>query len=110
MVEDKRYNEKTCEFEATDKLPRMKCLNSSMLKQLAEVYTPTIFEMFQDQFDLFMACVNKQRRDCELLVEYVIGLVDHEGEWKVLFHPQEMKISRTCRRLEGVYGLYIEGV
>ncbi|KAF7823653.1 protein FAR1-RELATED SEQUENCE 5-like [Senna tora] len=30
--------------------------------QLAEVYTPIILDMFQDQFDLFSACCIKQRR------------------------------------------------
>ncbi|KAF7806718.1 protein FAR1-RELATED SEQUENCE 5-like [Senna tora] len=89
-----------CELEATEKLPILRCPSSPMLKQLAKVYTPTIFDMFQDQFDLKEACCVKQRKESEPLFEYVIYMVDHEGGWKVLFHPQEKSISCSCRRFE----------
>ncbi|KAF7824330.1 protein FAR1-RELATED SEQUENCE 5-like [Senna tora] len=100
VVEDKRYNEWKCEFEAREKLPRLRCPSSPMLQQLAEVYTPIILDMFQDQFDLFSACCIKQRRQSESLIEYVIDMYKHKGEWEVLFHTQEKSVSCTCRRFE----------
>ncbi|KAF7802441.1 protein FAR1-RELATED SEQUENCE 5-like [Senna tora] len=100
VVEDKRYNELECEFEARDKLPRLRNPSSHMLKQLAKIYTPTIFDLFQDQNDLFWDCCVKQRRESESFVEYVINMVDYEGEWKVLFYPHDKTISCTCRKFE----------
>ncbi|KAF7819769.1 protein FAR1-RELATED SEQUENCE 5-like [Senna tora] len=104
VVEDKRYNEWKCEFEAREKLPRLRCPSSPMLQQLAEVYTPIILDMFQDQFDLFSACCIKQRRQSESLIEYVIDMYKHKGEWEVLFHTQEKSVSCTCRRFE-IFGI-----
>ncbi|KAF7811452.1 protein FAR1-RELATED SEQUENCE 5-like [Senna tora] len=100
VVEDKRYNELKCEFEAREKVPRLRYPSSPMIQQLAKVYTPTIFEMFQDQIDLFFTCCVKQRRESESLIEYVINMLNHKGEWKVLFYPQEKSISCTCRKFE----------
>ncbi|KAF7823512.1 protein FAR1-RELATED SEQUENCE 5-like [Senna tora] len=42
----------------------------------------------------------KQRRQSESLIEYVIDMYKHKGEWKVLFHTQEKSVSCTWRRFE----------
>ncbi|XP_029127003.1 protein FAR1-RELATED SEQUENCE 5-like, partial [Cajanus cajan] len=41
VVEEKRYNELKCEYEARQKIPRLKNPYSDILKQVSELYTPT---------------------------------------------------------------------
>ncbi|KAF7824447.1 protein FAR1-RELATED SEQUENCE 5-like [Senna tora] len=100
VVEDKRHNELKCEFESRQKLPKLKCEFSPMLKQVAEIYTPTIFDLFQDQFDMFQACSIKHKNEVESCFEYVINVIDQEGEFRVLFHPLEKALSCSCRKFE----------
>ncbi|XP_057418076.1 protein FAR1-RELATED SEQUENCE 1-like [Lotus japonicus] len=45
--EEKRYNELKCEYEARQKIPKLKNIYSNILKQVSELYTPTIFDIFQ---------------------------------------------------------------
>ncbi|KAF7815676.1 protein FAR1-RELATED SEQUENCE 5-like [Senna tora] len=63
-------------------------LSLPMLKQLTEVYTPTYFDMFQDQFDSMWVCSFGYGHG-----EYTIDIVDDEMKWRVLYHPQERSIS-----------------
>ncbi|KAF7811845.1 protein FAR1-RELATED SEQUENCE 5-like [Senna tora] len=100
VVEDKRYNELKCEFELRQKLPRLKCAFSPMLKQVVEVYTPTIFDIFQEQFDMFHACSIKHKNEIQPCFEYVINVFDQESEFRVLLHPLEKAVSCSCRRFE----------
>ncbi|XP_073119691.1 protein FAR1-RELATED SEQUENCE 5-like [Henckelia pumila] len=84
VLEDKRYNELRCEFEARQKLPRLKLESSPMLRQLSEIYTPTVFHLFQMEFVLFAAAYIKYRNETQPLFEYVVGLIDKDGEWKCM--------------------------
>ena len=102
VVEDKRYNELMSEFKARDQVARLKCVSSRMLQHLSGIYTPTIFETFQEQFDLFFACSIKQRKEIGSLLEYIVHMDVSEGEWTVWFHPQESSISCSCKKFERV--------
>ncbi|KAL8501471.1 hypothetical protein ACS0TY_020848 [Phlomoides rotata] len=100
VLEDKRYNELRCEFETRQKLPRLKLESSPMLRQLSEIYTPTIFHLFQTEFDLFAAAYIKYKNEAHTLFEYVVGLIDEDGEWRVTFDPNTKMISCSCRKFE----------
>ncbi|XP_073030788.1 protein FAR-RED IMPAIRED RESPONSE 1-like [Primulina eburnea] len=47
VLENKKYNELMCEFETCQKLSRLKLESSRMLGLLSEIYTPTVFNLFQ---------------------------------------------------------------
>ena len=53
-VEYKRNNELNAEFESRTKLPRLK-IRTHMLIQASKLYTPTIFEAFQSEYERSMA-------------------------------------------------------
>ncbi|XP_073129949.1 protein FAR1-RELATED SEQUENCE 5-like [Henckelia pumila] len=100
VLEEKRYNELRCEFETRQKLPRLKLESSPMLRQLSEIYTPTIFNLFQMEFVLFAAAYIKFKNETQPLFEYVVGLIDKEGEWRVTFNPSTKMISCSCQKFE----------
>ena len=59
VVADKRYNEMKCEYEAGEKKPRLIVQSSPILRQVAQIYTPPVLELFQEQFDFFFAtCIS----------------------------------------------------
>ncbi|KAL8488238.1 hypothetical protein ACS0TY_024501 [Phlomoides rotata] len=100
VLEDKRYNELKCEFDARQKIPRLKLESSPMLRQLSKIYTLTIFDLFQKEFALFAAAYIKQRNETHSLFEYVVGLEGKDGEWRVTFEPSTKMISCSCRKFE----------
>jgi hypothetical protein len=53
-VQEKRKNELDAEFGARKKLPRIR-MNTPMLLQTSKLYTPTIFEAFQIEYERSMA-------------------------------------------------------
>ena len=97
---EKRYNESRCEYESRHKLPRIRYGHSPILRQLAEVYTHIVFDLFHHEFDLFLATNIRQRNESQYPFEYVIALVGVEGGWKVLFDPVQSSISCSCRKFE----------
>jgi zinc finger SWIM domain-containing protein 3 len=100
VVEEKRYNELVSEYESRHKLPKLRYNYSSILMQLAQIYTPTVFEMFHDEFSLFFATCIRERNVSQFPFEYVITSVNDEGEWRVLFDPVQISISCNCRKFE----------
>lgn len=54
-----QYNEMKCEYEAGEKKPRLIVQSSPILRQVAQIYTPPVLELFQEQFDFFFAtCIS----------------------------------------------------
>ncbi|KAK9684739.1 hypothetical protein RND81_10G228600 [Saponaria officinalis] len=51
VVRQKRENEIISEYESREKLPRIKLRRSPLLQQAGQVYTPKIFEAFQDEYE-----------------------------------------------------------
>ncbi|XP_075504354.1 protein FAR1-RELATED SEQUENCE 5-like [Primulina tabacum] len=100
VLEEKWYNELRCEFETSQKLSRLKLESSPMLRQLSEIYTLTIFHLFQVEFVLFAASYIKYKNETQPLFEYIVGRIDKEGEWRVTFNPSTKMISRSCRKFE----------
>ncbi|XP_045827059.1 protein FAR-RED IMPAIRED RESPONSE 1-like [Trifolium pratense] len=100
VVEEKRYNELVSEYESRHKLPKLRYNYSSILMQLAQIYTPTVFEVFHEEFSLFFATCIRERNVSQFPFEYVITSINDEGEWRVLFDPIQISISCNCRKFE----------
>ena len=100
VVEDKRYNELKWEFKMQQKKPRVKMESSPMLRQLVQIYTTPIFDLFQQEYDLHAATHIIHRNEVPPLFEFVVGMVDQEGEQCVLFDPSNKSISCSCKKFE----------
>ncbi|XP_054784021.1 protein FAR-RED IMPAIRED RESPONSE 1-like [Prosopis cineraria] len=111
LLWNKRYNELQSDFNSRQKLPRLILKSSSMLQQLSQVYTPSIFDLFQHEYDLRDAMCIKERKerkiaadDDALIIDYVITMVDKKGEWRLTFEPsredKEAVITCNCKKFE----------
>ncbi|KAF7826726.1 protein FAR1-RELATED SEQUENCE 5-like [Senna tora] len=100
VVEDKRYSELVCEFNLRDKLPRLNYSLSPMVIQATKVYTPPIFDKFQYEFNISLACSIKYRYESEACFEYGITIVGREEEFRVWFNPPQKALSCSCKRFE----------
>lgn len=98
VVEYKRKKELQSEFESRKKLPRIK-MRTPMLIQASKLYTPTIFEAFQGEYERSMvACTTVLEGTNEYLV--AIGSLDEnitfEKEYKVIGDPIQQTSTCSC--------------
>ncbi|KAK2457486.1 protein FAR1-RELATED SEQUENCE [Trifolium repens] len=100
VVEEKRYKELMCEFETRQKIPRLKNSYSDILQQMSELYTPTIFDLFQEQYELFEACIVKSMNIQTSSINYVIAMKKDLGEWQVDYDLEKKSICCSCRKFE----------
>ncbi|KAF7841298.1 protein FAR1-RELATED SEQUENCE 5-like [Senna tora] len=73
-------------------------------KSFAKVYTPPIFDEFQYEFNISLACSIKYKHESEAGFEYGIIIVGREVEFRVLFNPPQKAVSYSCKRFEN-FGL-----
>ncbi|XP_056692025.1 protein FAR1-RELATED SEQUENCE 5-like [Spinacia oleracea] len=89
----KRQNETNNEFDSREKLPRIKMRRSPLHRQVGQIYTPNIFEAFQDEYDWSMAAYIKEPVEGQLSNEYRVAISDLENddpidkEYQVLSDP-----------------------
>jgi len=100
VVAEKRYKESQCEFEARQKIPRLKNKYSYILKQMSEIYTPTIFDLFQNEYELFETCSVKNVNIQTPIIDYIVVMEIDLGEWKVSFDLEKNSICCSCRKFE----------
>ena len=100
VVEEKRYNELVCEYNSRHKLAMLRYELSPILIQMGKIYTHTVFDLFQQEFALFLASCILERNESPPLFEYVITRVNHEGSWRVSFDHDSTSISCSCRKFE----------
>ncbi|CAJ2664423.1 unnamed protein product [Trifolium pratense] len=100
VVEEKRGKELTCEYESSHKLARLIYESSPILIQMGKIYTHSVFELFQNEFKLFLALSISERNESHSLCEYVITMVNHEGSWRVSFDRASMSITCSCKKFD----------
>ena len=111
VLVDKRYNELKSDFNSRQKLPNLLVKSSPMLQHLSQVYTPPIFNLFQQEYDLRDATCIKEKKERKMnedddiiIFDYLITRVDKRGEWKLTFEPskedKESNITCSCKKFE----------
>ncbi|KAK2972760.1 hypothetical protein RJ640_019408 [Escallonia rubra] len=103
MVEsDKRYREVEAEYNAKEKMPRVKVSCLPLLKQAGKVYTPKIFELFQRQWEKSLLALVGNKQERGRLQEYLIVSCDEEGEYVVTHDEENATLSCSCNKFETV--------
>ncbi|GAU38767.1 hypothetical protein TSUD_64980 [Trifolium subterraneum] len=100
VIEEKRAKELHHEYESSHKLPRLIYELSPILVQMGKVYTHTVFELFQNEFKLFLALSLSERNESHSLCEYVITMGNHERSWRVSFDRASNSITCSCKNFE----------
>ncbi|CAN1849458.1 Protein FAR1-RELATED SEQUENCE 5 [Linum perenne] len=82
LVEDRRYKELLAEFKMRDTSPMLK-VNVEMLRDASVIYTPQVFQMFQEEYikalDCSMDKTNKTEDQTEYKVKYSSKVTEHQG-------------------------------
>ncbi|XP_038700657.1 protein FAR-RED IMPAIRED RESPONSE 1-like [Tripterygium wilfordii] len=100
VVQQKREKELLAEFNSREKMPTLSLKRSPILQQAARVYTPIIFQFFQNEIDCLSAAKIKDRDDSNPTKKYLIELLDEVGEYIVLYTPSSVTITCSCRLFE----------
>ena len=98
VVEYKRNNELNTEFESRKKLPRLK-MRTPMLIQASKLYTPTIFEAFQSEYERSMAAYTtalEGKNEYLVAIESVDENFTLEKEYKVIGDPSDQISTCSC--------------
>ncbi|KAG9439879.1 hypothetical protein H6P81_020044 [Aristolochia fimbriata] len=83
VVEDRRYSETIEEFRTTNNTPEV-MVKCEMLKAVVTVYMPTIFCIFEDQFESSIFQVLTLKRDDGCIRVYEVG--SSKGAWHTVMY------------------------
>jgi zinc finger SWIM domain-containing protein 3 len=105
-VQEKREKEVKSEHEARKKLPMLKLKGTPVLQQAANVYTPPIFKLFQEEFEKSAAAYIKNSVQNDSINEFTVAICNLEGRptntygYKVSVHPINQTVSCSCKKFE----------
>ena len=99
LLRDKRYEEVTSDFKATQSTPVPKA-ELTILKQAAKVYTPVVFRLFEDQvlqtLNCYFFCCGDDGADNV----YKVKVHGKHHEHTVKFSSLELKVRCSCKKFE----------
>ncbi|XP_028054180.1 protein FAR1-RELATED SEQUENCE 5-like [Camellia sinensis] len=99
VLYDKRYKELEAEYNLSQKLPRVS-IPTLMLKQMADIYTKTIFEEFQNEYvQSIEASIVGTLNDGESTIFTVRTVVDGNKDKNVIMHRNGF-LSCSCKKFE----------
>jgi zinc finger SWIM domain-containing protein 3 len=105
-VQEKREKEIKSEHDAMKKLPMIKLKGTPVLQQAANVYTPPIFKLFQEEFEKSTTTYIKNSVQNDSVTEYSVGICSLEGQptnnfgYKVDVDPINQTVSCNCKKFE----------
>jgi len=82
------------------KIPRLKSSYSNVLQQMSKLYTPTIFDLFQNEYQLFETCFVKNMNIQKSPLDFVIDMLRDSGEGRVSFKLDKNLICCSCFKFE----------
>jgi zinc finger SWIM domain-containing protein 3 len=100
VVKQKRDKELEAEYNSRQKLPRLNLKSSPMLNQVAKVYTPKAFELFQNEVEEVPPLCIIDRNTSQVTHTYVVGLFNGHRTYKITWNPLEQNLSCSCRKFE----------
>ncbi|XP_028076355.1 protein FAR1-RELATED SEQUENCE 5-like [Camellia sinensis] len=99
VLYEKRYKELEAEYNLSQKLPRVS-IPTVMLKQVAEIYTKTIFEEFQNEYvQSIEASIIGTIHDGESTIFTIRTMVDGKKE-KIVTMDGGGSLSCSCKKFE----------
>lgn len=100
LLDENRYAELQADFHATQSFPRIP--PSKMLTQAAKVYTPSVFELFRKEFEVFLDSVLCFCGDEETMGVYKVVVGEKPKEHYVKFDSSDNLIVCSCKKFEFV--------
>ena len=104
VVQDKRDKESQAEFESRKKQPRIRMM-APILIQASMIYTPSIFEVFQAEYEKYLAAYTVSSNGSNEFVIAIgapIGTLTNEEERKVMVNLADQMVTCSCRLFERI--------
>ncbi|WJX30659.1 hypothetical protein P8452_19175 [Trifolium repens] len=96
VVNGIRNNESEADYESRHELPKLKMRRVRMLIQAGNIYTPKIFEEFQEEFEEYQGtCVKNLKEGL-----YVVTNYDNSKERMVIGNLVDQNVACDCRKFE----------
>jgi zinc finger SWIM domain-containing protein 3 len=104
----KREKEIETLYEMRKKQPRLKA-NIPILQQMSLIYTPKVFEIFQEEWEISMASSVKSKIESQLNIEYCILVYSFDNGhcnkcFQVIFNHVDQSVSCNCNKF-GKWGV-----
>ncbi|KAL4638866.1 hypothetical protein ACB092_03G177800 [Castanea dentata] len=99
VVNQKWDKELEAKYNSRHKFPRLKLKSSPMLNQVATVYTPTLFDLFQTEVKEVMA-LSILERNVSQTHSYVVRVFNQYGKYEVIWNPLDETLSCSYRKFE----------
>ncbi|XP_042486538.1 protein FAR1-RELATED SEQUENCE 5-like [Macadamia integrifolia] len=100
VLNQKRGNELKAEFDARNKMPRLANSMSIVQKQVGELYTPVIFQLFQEEYNWMTVCTIISRTDGNPYIYFRVGIYEADCEYKVCCNPLQGIVACSCMKFE----------
>jgi zinc finger SWIM domain-containing protein 3 len=100
VIKQKCDKELETEYNFRQKLSGLNLKNSPMLNQLAKVYTPKVFELFQNQVEEVPPLSIIDHNESQETHRYVVGIFNGHGKYNIMWNPLDQTLSCSCRKFE----------
>ena len=101
VLDDLRYNELESNYDMSQRLPVLK-VEVLLLKNSREVYTPKIFNLFQQEYMKSLDMVVNACHGNSSLFEYKVCMYGHTREHNVIFNSMDQTVVCSCKKFEFV--------
>ncbi|KAL6994418.1 hypothetical protein U1Q18_052567 [Sarracenia purpurea var. burkii] len=101
VVNDWRYKEIEANYDMSQSMPRLMG-DVILLKHARDVYTPKIFQLFQQEYENCLNVIVNQRTKSRSLFEYKVSVYGQVREHTVVFNSTEDSIVCNCMMFQSV--------
>ncbi|XAR51953.1 hypothetical protein NMG60_11006765 [Bertholletia excelsa] len=99
VVNDWRYKELEANYDMSQHLPRL-LGDVIVLRSVRDVYTPKIFELFQQEYETALNAVVNHCTENAPLFDYKVGLYGEVPEHTVVFNSSEHSVVCNCMKFQ----------
>ncbi|XP_022895081.1 protein FAR1-RELATED SEQUENCE 7-like [Olea europaea var. sylvestris] len=101
MVNDWRFRELEANYDMSQHMPRL-LGDVVMLKQARDVYTPNIFELFQQEYENCLNLVINQCADTASSSEYQVSTYGQLRQYTVIYCSEDDSVACSCMKFQFV--------
>lgn len=99
MVNDWHYKELETNYDMNQHMPKLMG-DVILLKHARDVYTPKIFELFQQEYETCLNTVINQCTGTGSLFEYKVSLYRQQREYTVTYNLSDETVMCSCMKFE----------
>lgn len=101
VVNDWRYKELEANYDMSQHMPRLMG-DVILLKHARDIYTPSIFELFQLEYEKCLNVVVSHCTESGSLFKYKVGTYGHLQEYIVVFNSSDNRVVCNCMKFESM--------